>query len=439
MLSGWARGAPPGRFAVPMSNHRLLRLAEALALISPHVEAPRVEASGVDAVALDAASGRVLADDVHSSMALPSFDHAAMDGYALRASGTVEPGSEHAVTGTQAAGDMPRAACTDDACEIMTGGMLPQGLNAVVAVERCERLQESDDGTPERIRLTGTLHKGDNVRLAGSDVTKGQRVLTAGTRLQPAQIMLLAALGVTTVRVTRRTRVAVICTGKELQAEPGQSLAGHQICNSNGPFLVAALQAAGARVLFCSTVDDGETSYAAAVQRARDEAADIIISTGAVSMGRHDFVPAVLDRMAAQLLFHKLAIRPGKPVLCARFSDGPLVLALPGTPMAVAVGFRFLVTPVLRRLSGRGDETFLRAILDTPHQPRPGFRHFLRARLSQDSQGCLHASIPTQQQPFRIQPFAHADGWVILPEDSGDVAAGSIVEIAGIVADTPLG
>lgn len=419
-----------------MSSTRLLCLAEALALISSHLEA-----SSSEAIALEAAVGRVLADDLHSPMALPSFDHAAMDGYALRASDVIEPGSEHSVSGSRAAGDLPSAASAadGDACEIMTGAMLPQGLNAVVALERCELLQDGDEDTPARIRLTQSLRNGDNVRVAGSDVSGGERVLSAGAALQPAQIMLLAALGVTNVRVVSRPRVAVICTGKELQSESGQSLADHQIYNSNGPFLVAALQAAGAQVLFCTTVDDSETTYANALQRARDEAADLIVSTGAVSMGRHDFVPAVLRQLGARVLFHKLAIRPGKPVLGATFCDGPLVLALPGTPMAVAAGFRFLVTPVLRTLSEHNGEASWHAILDTPQQLKAGFRHFLRARFSQDSQGRLHASVPAQQQPFRIQPFAHADGWVILPEDSGVLAVGSIVEIASLVPDTSLG
>jgi molybdopterin molybdotransferase len=131
-----------------------------------------------------------------------------------------------------------------------------------------------------------------------------------------------------------------------------------------------------------------------------------------------------------------VAIRPGKPVLCAKLAKGPLILALPGTPMAVAVGFRFFVAPVLRAMMGQGTEPTLHALLDTPQQPKAGLRHFLRATLHQDALGQLHASVSSQQQPFRIRPFAEADGWIVLPEDAGDCALGKRVEVVSLEPGT---
>lgn len=375
--------------------------------------------------------GRVLAHDVVSSMALPSFDHAAMDGYALRATEPLGAGSEHAVLGSQAAGDVARTSA-GMAWEIMTGAQLPEGLDAVVAVERTQLLATATDGAPTRIRLLDSLAAGTNVRHAGSDVATGAAVVRAGIHIGPAQVMLLAALGITQVDVVRQPRVAIICTGKELQADPTRPLAAEQIHNSNGPYLVAALSAAGARVVSCDTVDDTAVTYARAVERACDAGVDLIISTGAVSMGRYDFVPDTLGELGAELLFHKVAIRPGKPLLAASLHEGPLVLALPGTPMAVAAGFRFFVAPVLRAWAGQGDEPTLHAVLDTPQQPKPGLRHFLRASLHHAADGRLHARLLNQQQPFRIQPFAEADAWVVLPEDAGDCAAGMLVEVANL-------
>ena len=380
--------------------------------------------------------GRVLAQDIVSPMALPSFDHAAMDGYALYASEPLAAGSEHAVLGSQAAGDVARASA-GMAWEIMTGAQLPVGLDAVVAVERTQLLTSATDGSPTRIRLLDSLASGTNVRHVGSDVAIGATVISAGTRIEPAQLMLLAALGVTQVAVVRQPRVAVICTGKELQADPTRPLAAEQIHNSNGPYLVAALRAAGARVVSCVTVDDTATTYAQAVARARDGGVDLIVSTGAVSMGRYDFVPDTLGELGAELLFHKVAMRPGKPLLAASLHEGPLVLALPGTPMAVAAGFRFFVAPVLRAWAGQGSERTWHAVLDTPQQPKAGLRHFLRASLHQAADGRLHASLLSQQQPFRIQPFANADAWVVLPEDAGDCAAGTLVEIASLQPSQP--
>jgi molybdopterin molybdotransferase len=385
---------------------------------------------------LASAPGRVLAQPVASPIALPSFDHAAMDGYALAAREPLPAGSEHAVHGSQAAGDAARAS-VGQAWEIMTGAHLPDGLDAVVAVERTELLARQADGTPARIRLLDPLEAGHNVRCAGSDVGPGDEVLAAGTRIEAAQVMLLAALGVAQVELVRRPRIAIVCTGKELQADPTQPLADGRIHNSNGPYLVAALTAGGAQVLSCDTVDDTAATYAAAVRRAAAAGVDLVVSTGAVSKGRYDFVPDTLRELGADLLFHKVAIRPGKPILGARLADGPLLLALPGTPMAVAVGLRFFIAPVLRAMAGQGSEPALHAVLDTPQQPKPGLRHFLRAQLHQDPHGRLHASIPGQQQPYRILPFAHADAWVVLPEDAGDCALGTRVAIASLHSGQP--
>ena len=381
--------------------------------------------------AVSATNGRVLAASVTSTIALPSFAHAAMDGYALAAPEPLEPGSEHAVHGSQAAGDTARQA-HGGAWEIMTGARLPDGLDAVVAVERTELLDAAPDGRPRRIRLLDALSEGQNVRHAGVDVPLGATVLAAGTRLGPAQIMLLAAIGAMDVAVARRPRVAVIGTGKELVADPAKPLAEGQIYSSNGPYLAAALTMAGAEVIASEVVDDTAVTYAQALQRAREASADLVISTGAVSMGRYDFVPDSLRALGAELLFHKVAIRPGKPLLAARLPGGPLVMALPGTPMAVAAGLRFFVAPVLRAMSGQGAEPDLHAVLDIPQQPKPGLRHFLRATFHLSADGRLHARVLPPQQPFRILPFAGADGWVVLDEDAGDCAAGRVVSVASL-------
>ena len=390
--------------------------------------APRLP---TETCALADASRRVLAQAISSPLALPSFDHAAMDGYALAAANPVPAGSEHVVQGSQAAGDTA-VASSGAAWEIMTGARLPDGLDAVVAVERTQLISRRADGSPERIQLLDDIARGRNVRYTGSDIAEGALALDAGTCIEPSHIMLLAALGIAELTVTRRPRVAIVCTGKELQPDLRAPLAAERIYNSNGPYLVASLAAFGAHVLFCETVDDTGANYAAALRRAIAAGADLVISTGAVSMGRYDFVPDTLRQFDADVLFHKVAIRPGKPQLAAKLREGPMVMALPGTPMAVAVGLRFFVAPVLRAMSGQAVEPVYSAVLDTPQQPKAGLRHFLRARLGLDTQGRLHAEVLTQQQPFRIGPFAQADAWVILPEQSGEASQGGIVQVASL-------
>jgi molybdopterin molybdotransferase len=410
----------------------MIDYAQAIDRLLAH--APRLS---TETCALADASQRILAHAVISPLALPSFDHAAMDGYALAARDAVLAGSEHVVQGSQAAGDVA-VASSGATWEIMTGARLPDGLDAVVAVERTQLISSHGDGSPERIRLLDDIASGRNVRYTGSDIAKGAQVLDAGTFIEPSHVMLMAALGVAELKVTRRPRVAIVCTGKELQSDLRVTLAAERIYNSNGPYLAASLAACGAQVLSCETVDDTAANYAAALKRAVAAGADLVISTGAVSMGRYDFVPDTLRQFDAEPLFHKVAIRPGKPQLAAKLREGPLVMALPGTPMAVAVGLRFFVAPVLRAMSGQAAEPVFHALLDTPQRPKAGLRHFLRARLGLDAQGRLHADVSAQQQPFRIGPFAQADGWVILPEQSGELPPGGIVQVASLHPSTGL-
>lgn len=386
--------------------------------------------------ATENALGRVLAHDVVSPMDLPPFDHSAMDGYALHAADTLAAGSEHRVQGSQAAGDALQASA-GAAWEIMTGARLPEGLDTVVPVERVQLLEQHDDGSPARIRLLEAFPPRANVRYAGSDVARGAVVIEAGTRLEASHVMLLAALGVSGVEVVRVPRVSIICTGKELQPDPTQALGDGQIYASNGPYLAAALASMGAHVLACETVDDTRDTFMAAVERARAAQADVIVSTGAVSMGRYDFVPEALAELGAQTLFHKVAIRPGKPQLAAVLGDA-MVFGLPGTPMAVAVGLRFFIAPVLRAMRGQRQEVPWHAVLDTPQKVKTGLRHFLRANVTQDQEGRLHAQVLAQQQPFRIEPFAQASAWVVLPEEGDGAVAGARVAVASLHPDTPL-
>jgi molybdopterin molybdotransferase len=391
----------------------------------------------LDAVSCDTADalGKVLAADVVSPMDLPSFDHSAMDGYALHAGQALAAGSEHDVHGSQAAGDASRIS-QGMAWEIMTGARLPDGLDTVVPVERTELLARHDDGSPARIRLLDALGPKANVRYAGSDVAKDAVAIKAGTRVEVNHVMLLAALGVAQVQVVRRPRVAILCTGKELQADLAQPLADGQIYGSNGPYLAAAFAAMSAQVCCCETVDDTSATFVAAVRRAREATADLIVSTGAVSMGRYDFVPEALSELGAQVLFHKVAIRPGKPQLAATLGDA-LVFALPGTPMAVAVGLRFFIAPVLRAMRGQVPERAWRAVLDTSQPLKAGLRHFLRGTTTQAEDGRLHVQLLAQQQPFRIQPFAHAAAWVVVPEDADELAVGAWVDVVSLHPDQP--
>ena len=378
-------------------SHELLEPADALRIILQHC-APTPAQDRDSELAL----GCVLRQAVVSAAAVPPFDNSAMDGYAL--SGGPAPlaaGSEWLVEGEQAAGDAMQGRA-QGAWEIMTGAAMPEGLDRVIPVEQTERLE-----APHRVRLLAEVAPGQNVRLAGSDVAVGETVLAAGTVLAAQHLMLLASLGVARVSVAASPRVAALCTGRELVDDPATPLAPGQIRNSNGPFLAARMPHTGAELAHAETVGDDVDAFLDAVDRARAAGSHIIISTGAVSMGRYDFVPVALERLGAQVLFHKVAIRPGKPLLFARLPDGTLFFGLPAErPWQVPLAAAFA--------------------------KKPRLHFYLKAQLTVDERGQLAATALRGQESYRIRPLAEANAWVHIPLEAGELPAGTLVDVYGL-------
>ncbi len=376
---------------------------------------------------LAASVGRVLAAPVISRVSLPPFDNAAMDGFALGGPTTLfAAGAEIPIEGRQAAGDGPSRA-QRGAWEIMTGARLPDGLDRVVPIERTELLD-----MPPRVRLLAGVAAGENVRSAGSDVHPGETVLDAATVLAPRHLMVLAALGIARIPVVDPPRVAVLCTGRELIDDPAQTLAPGQIRNANGPFLAACIAPAGAELASAQTVTDDPEAFSAALRGAQESGAQIVVSTGAVSMGRYDFVPGTLERIGARIAFHKIAIRPGKPLLFARLRDGALFFGLPGNPMAVAVGWRFFVEPALRAMLGLPRERPRRLPLHATFRKKAPLRFHLKSRVRPDGGGRLAVDILPGQESYRIRSLAQADAWTVVPAEVDCSPAGTLVDVYGM-------
>ncbi len=376
--------------------------------------------------------GRAFAQDIFAQANLPPFDNSAMDGFALAAGGrTLVAGLEFAVVGSQAAGD-GRADSSGDACEIMTGASLPAGLDAVVPVEQVQVLARDGDERPSRIRLLSDVLPRAHVRTRGQDVLAGDRVVRAGSRHDASSHMLLAALGVEMLAMRPRVMAAVIATGRELVDDPRQPLAPGQIRNSNGPFLAARLDEAGAYVVHRDTLGDDADAFSAALKHALGAGAKLVLSTGAVSMGRHDFVPDALRALGATIVFHKVAIRPGKPVLLAKLLDGQLYFGLPGNPASTAVGMRFFVEPALRALLGQPPERALRLPSVGPVQKKAGLQCFFKAHVGLDAAGRLQVRVLQGQESFRIRPLLAANAWAELDAASEGYSAGDKVEVYGL-------
>jgi len=386
----------------------------------------------VEQVPLEQSLGRIFAQAIFAQANLPPFDNSAMDGFALASGGNkLAAGCEFAVVGSQAAGD-DVSASTGDACEIMTGASLPSGLDAVVPIEQVDVLSRDGEERPSRIRLLSDVMPGAHVRLRGQDVAEGDRIVRAGSRHDASTHMLLASLGIEMSAMHARVPVSLIATGRELVDDPRQPLAPGQIRNSNGPYLAVRLDEAGACVVHKETVGDDAAAFTAALQRGLDAGARMVLSTGAVSMGRHDFVPDALRALGATIVFHKVAIRPGKPVLFARLPGGQLYFGLPGNPVSSAVGMRFFVEPALRKLLGQRTEQALRLPLAEPIQKKVGLQCFFKAHVGFDSAGRLQVRVLQGQESFRIRPMLSTNAWAVLTADSDVFAAGDAVVVYGL-------
>ena len=348
-------------------------------------------------VSLREALGLVSATEVRAPHALPRFDNSAMDGYAVAAADTSGAG-EYAPVELEIVGEV-RAGGSDEvvveagtAARIMTGAPLPAGADAIVMVE----VTEEKDG---KVLVKTSVEKGQHVRPAGDDLDAGEILVREGLELGPGELALLGSMGVTPVEIRRGPRVALLVTGDELvdpEEEPGPG----QIRDSNALALLALLERAGARPVLSERVPDRREAVVEAFERAA-EAADLVVSSGGVAVGKYDFVKDVVEELGNIELW-RVAMQPGKPVVLGSVSNVPF-LGLPGNPVSVHVGFEQFVRPAIRKM--RGCSSLLRPTLDATLTEtitkRPGRLHFVRVRLSNRDGGWF--ATPTGPQGSHIQ------------------------------------
>jgi molybdopterin molybdotransferase len=386
---------------------------------------------GTEVAPLAEIVGRICAEKITAPIANQLFDNSAMDGFALKTEDIAAAANDTPtvleMVGHIAAGGTPAtcAPARGQCYEIMTGAPLPPGCDTIVPVEKTEK---DNNG---RILFRSAAQKGDNIRRAGADFAVGDGVLEPGAVLHSGHVLALATLGISAVKVVRRPKVALVSTGLEVVDDLGAALEGGQIYNSTGPYLRSILPQMGMEPLPLGTVADDAALYKKKLLAAAGDGCGIILSTGAVSAGVHDFVPAVLKNIGAEILFHKVAIRPGKPVLFAKFPhDGPFFFGLPGNPVSTAAGLRFFVCPLLRSMQNLPPEPPLYGVLAEDYSKKAaGLRFFLRAKLNNNGRGENVVEIIPDQQSFKVSPFVRSDAWAVIPEHVSQLKAGDIVEI----------
>lgn len=332
---------------------------------------------GLERVALENAVGRFLASAVHAQSDAPPFSNSAMDGYAVRASDVI-PGKAMAVRGeSRAGGDAPEPLLAESAMRIFTGAPLPSGADAVIAQEDAERSGGS-------VVFSLAPNEGKFVRWAGSAIAEGAVLAEQGTGVHPGLVALFASQGIGRVAVRRRPRVAILVSGDELR-DLGDAPRPGSIVDANGPTLVALVREAGGVPTLLPRAGDEEAALLALLEEALT--ADLVVTSGGVSVGDYDLLPGALEKLGVKRELWKIAIKPGKPVLFGRAGRTP-VLALPGNPVSAYVTGQLFLVPGIRKMLG-DPAPFpapLRVVLGKAVQHRPGRQQWFRASLEWQGQ-----------------------------------------------------
>ena len=359
-----------------------------------------------ESVAIADAAGRVLAADVHALRTQPPFDASAMDGYAVRAEDIAQVPAQLRAIGESIAGK--RFAGTveqGEAVRIFTGAPVPPGADTVLLQEDARRLE---DGVIEALEAT---QKGRHIRRAGLDFAEGDTLLPAGRILDAAALSLAAAANHPLLSVVRRPLVAIVATGTELVA-PGAEPGPDQIVASNGYGVAALCREAGAEVMDLGIVPDDRGQMAAAVTRAREAGADVLVTLGGASVGDHDLVHEVLSAQGMELDFWKIAMRPGKPLMFGRL-DGMRFLGLPGNPVSSLVCAHLFLKPLVACLGGRSPEPDLRdAVLGTAMKANDHRQDYLRASAAMRD-GRLVATAFGTQDSSMLRTMAAANALIV--------------------------
>jgi len=394
---------------VDYTNHYMIDYDNAVELILASCRY-----AGDEQIETPNAAGRILAADILASEDVPPFANTAMDGYAVCASDLEGASADKPVSlqlaGLTAAGDVSHTThqtAEGTAWKIMTGAPVPAGYDAIIPVENTQL-----EGN--RVYCFSEAKPGAHIRQAGEDFKKNQCYLEQGQYINPNRLMALATLGKAQVSVVKKPTVAVLATGKELVDDLTQPLAPGQIRNTNRPYMLNWLSQLPLKVIDGGTNHDDAEQFKHDLAALLDRDTDIILSSGAVSMGDFDFIPQTIKALGGEIIFHKSKIRPGKPILFARFANGSLYFGLPGNPISAAVGLRFFVTPAITKMLGLEKERPIKARLDNAFSKKLGLKMFAKGQLRLDVSGQCIASVLPGQESFKINPLIAANGWVAL-------------------------
>ena len=375
---------------------------------------------------------RVLSSKVFCKVNNPAANNAAFDGFAISSKDTKNLNKKKnrlfKISGTVAAGDktLNKKMRKFQALEIMTGGIMPKGYDTIIPIEQI--IFYPDKKNPQYILINKKISKYQHVRFKGSDFKKGDLLFKKGTILQPNHILALKTLGIKTIKVKKIPNILFFSTGNEISNQ--EKIPDWKVRNSNSYYIKSLNKN------FLFNFKDGgilkdkdELIFEKKIKKIFNSQIDIIITSGAVSAGKFDFVPSVVKKFKLLKYFKSVAIRPGKPILFAKFKRKPKVIfGLPGNPISSAACFRFFVFPYLLNILGIEDEKPIKAILKSKLIKKINFTRFVKAKINTTKNGKIEVDVLKGQESFRIHSFIKSNIWSILPAGKSKFKKGQVLD-----------
>ncbi len=372
--------------------------------------------------------GRTLAEDIFSPLDIQPFDNSAMDGFAIKLLDLSQASKEHPVTLKKAGvitatSSVARHIIVPQTCaHIMTGAVVPDAAEAIVPIENV--MIKGDEVT-----FFSCPQAGAHIRRKGQDFKIGQPVLSAGTKISTSHILPLTTLGISRLSVVSRPRVLFIATGAELVTDLDTPLQEGQIYNSNSYFAQAYLSSIGAEVDSVVVNEDDPQKFFDILAEAQIKHYDLVVSSGALSAGAFDYVRTELERAGAEIIYHKIALKPGKPNLLARLSSGQIYFGLPGNPVATAVGMRFFVRRSLCMMMGEKIDGPISACITHDFEKKAPLHLVLKGSMMVSEDGIAEVTVLDGQESFMVNPFLHMNCWVFVPQDTSHFTCGECVQV----------
>ena len=371
---------------------------------------------------------RISALNIKSESNHPADNNAAFDGFAVRSKDTKNFSQKFRIIGSIAAGNKPfkKKIKKFDAVEIMTGGIIPQGFDTIIPIEQIVFLPNKKN--PQYILVNKKIKQNEHVRFLGSDYKKNDLIIKKGTIINSTHILALKTLGISKIKVKRKPNILFFSTGNEISNK--DNIPNWQVRNSNSHYIKSLENNFLFNFINGNILkDDHEHLFKKQIKKMLNSKIDMIITSGAVSAGKFDFVPSVINSFKLSNYFKGVAIRPGKPVLFAKIQGKQKVIfGLPGNPISSAACFRFFVHPFLMNSLGASPEKPIKAILKNSFKKNKDFTRFIKSKITTTQNGKLELEVLQGQESFRIRSFVNSNIWAVFPSGKSTFKKGDLVD-----------